>query len=88
VQGEVTHGLRHATWEEGANADLPEWLNFMGAFLADSEDGADTELVFRACYELAVARFRGMGVAAGIEDLVRRAIDYACRKSAGVAWHT
>ena len=78
VQGEVTHGLRHATWDEDANADLPEWLNFMGAFLADSEDGADTEMVFRACYEMAVARFRGMGVAAGIEDLVRRAIAYAC----------
>jgi hypothetical protein len=78
VQGEVTHGLRHAMWDEDANADLPEWLNFMGAFLVGSEGGADTELVFRACYEMAVARFRGMGSAAGIEDLVRRAIDYAC----------
>ena len=78
VQGEVTRGLRHATWDEDANADLPEWLNFMGAFLADTKDGADTELVFRACYEMAVARFRGMGIAAGVEDLVRRAIDYAC----------
>lgn len=81
VQGEVTHGLRHATWDKDANADLPEWLSFMGAFLADSRDGADTELVFRACYEMAVARFRGMGIAAGIEDLVRRAIDYACTSS-------
>lgn len=78
VQGEITHGLRHATWDEHANADLPEWLDFMGAFLADSADGSDTELVFRACYEMAIARFRGMGVAAGIEDLVRRAVDYAC----------
>ncbi|MFC4056083.1 hypothetical protein ACFOY4_40895 [Actinomadura syzygii] len=81
VQGEVTHGLRHATWDEHANADLPEWLHFMGAFLADSKGGADTELVFRACYEMAVARFRGMGVAAGVEDLVRRAVDYACTSS-------
>ncbi len=81
VQGEVIRGLRHATWDEVANADLPEWLNFMGAFLADSNDGTDTELVFRACYEMAVARFRGMGIAAGIEDLVRRAIDYACTSS-------
>ncbi|MFE0147842.1 hypothetical protein ACFWY5_11885 [Nonomuraea sp. NPDC059007] len=77
VQGEVTHGLRHATWDQDANADLPEWLNFMGMFLADSKDGQDTELVFRACYEMAVARFRGMGIADGIEDLVRRAIGYA-----------
>lgn len=81
VQGEVTYGLQHATWDEHANADLPEWLDFMGAFLADSKDGADTELVFRACYEMAIARFRGMGVAAGIEDLVRRAVDYACTSS-------
>ena len=81
VQGEITHGLRHATWDREANADLPEWLDFMGAFLAASEDGVDTELVFRACYEMAVARFRGMGVAAGVEDLVRRAIDYACTSS-------
>ncbi|WP_394525418.1 hypothetical protein [Paenarthrobacter nicotinovorans] len=78
VQGEVTHGLRHAMWDENANSDLPEWLDFMGAFLADSDGGADTELVFSACYEMAVARFRGMGTAAGIEDLVRRAVDYAC----------
>lgn len=78
TQGEVTRGLRHATWDEHANADLPEWLDFMGAFLADSDDGVDTDLVFRACYEMAVARFRGMGLAAGIEDLVRRAINYAC----------
>jgi hypothetical protein len=81
VQGEITRGLRHATWDEDANADLPEWLDFMGAFLADSEDGADTELVFRACYEMGVARLRGMGVAAGIEDLIRRAIDFACTSS-------
>lgn len=78
VQGEVTHGLRHAMWDENANAELPEWLDFMGAFLADSAEGTDTELVFRACYEMAVARFRGMGIAAGVEDLVRRAVDYAC----------
>lgn len=78
TQGEVTQGLRHATWDEHANGDLPEWLDSMGAFLADSEDGVDTDLVFRACYEMSVARFRGMGLAAGIEDLVRRAINFAC----------
>lgn len=81
VQGEVTHGLRHAMWDKNANSDLPEWLDFMGAFLADSDEGADTELVFRACYEMAVARFRGMGIAAGIEDLVRRGVDFACTSS-------
>lgn len=78
VQGGVTQGLRHATWDEDTNADLPEWINFMGAFLASSDDGEDTELVFRACYEMSVATFRGLGTAAGIEDLVRRAVAYAC----------
>ncbi|MEV4201928.1 hypothetical protein [Micromonospora globbae] len=81
TQGEVTQGLRFATWDKNANADLPEWLDFMGAFLADSDDGQDSELVFRACYEMAVARFRGMGVAAGVEDLVRRAVAFACRST-------
>lgn len=78
TQGEVTQGLRHATWDAVANADLPEWLDFMGAFLADSRDGEDTDLVFRACYEMSVARFRGTGSADGVEDLTRRAIIYAC----------
>lgn len=82
TQGEVTRGLRHATWDANTNADLPEWLDFMGVFLDDAapadEGGGDTDLVFRACYEMSVARFRGMGVAAGIEALVRRAVDFAC----------
>lgn len=82
TQGEVTEGLRFATWDEDANADLPEWLRFMSAFLSATEaDGSDSELVFRACYEMAVARFRGTGVAADIEHLVRRAIEYACASS-------
>lgn len=77
TQGEVTQGMRHATWDDDARADLPEWLDFMSAFLAHSDEGVDTDLVFRACYEMAVAKFRGLGVAAGTEDLVRRAMDYA-----------
>jgi len=79
VQGGVAQGLRHATWDKAANADLPEWLDFMGAFLADSHDGEDSELAFRACYEMAIARFRGQGTANGIEDLVRRAVAYAMK---------
>ncbi|SNR97407.1 hypothetical protein [Blastococcus mobilis] len=78
TQGEVSEGLRFATWDREANADLPEWLDFMGAFLADDDAGEDSELVFRACYEMSVARFRGMGVAAGVEDLIHRAIIFAC----------
>ena len=81
TQGEVTDGLRYATWDADTNADLPEWLDFMGAFLADVNDGEDSELVFRACYEMSVARFRGMGVGVGVEDLIRRAISFAQRNS-------
>lgn len=74
-QGEVTEGLRFAIWDAEANADLPEWIDFMTAFLAD--DSFD-DLRFRACYEISVARFRGMGIATGSEDLIRAAIDLAC----------
>jgi hypothetical protein len=81
TQGEVTEGLRFATWDADTNEDLPEWLDFMGSFLGDTDGGEDSELVFRACYEMSVARFRGMGVAAGIEDLVRRAVRFACGSS-------
>ncbi|CAM3594454.1 hypothetical protein [Nocardioides zeicaulis] len=82
AQGEVIRGLRHATWDKTTNAELPEWLDFMAAFLSDTapadEGDGDTDLVFHACYEMSVARFRGMGVADGVEDLVRRAVDFAC----------
>ncbi|BAU96218.1 hypothetical protein N24_1956 [Corynebacterium suranareeae] len=74
TQGEITEALRFATWDEVANADLPEWLDFMGAFL---DRAADDDIVFRACYEIAVARFRGMGIAGTSEDLIRRAVNYA-----------
>ncbi|SDQ12005.1 hypothetical protein [Microbacterium sp. cf332] len=73
-QGEIAAGLRHATWDEDANADLPEWIDFMGAFLAAENDD---ELVFRACYEMAIGRYRGTGIATGVEDLVRRALTIA-----------
>ncbi|MFI7493108.1 hypothetical protein ACH9D2_00050 [Kocuria sp. M4R2S49] len=78
TQGEISDGLRFATWDKDTNADLPEWLDFMGAFLTDDDAHEDSELVFRACYEMSVARFRGMGVATGVEDLIRRAINFAC----------
>jgi DNA polymerase IIIc chi subunit len=77
VQGEIIRGLRFATYDPTTNADLPEWLDFMGRFLGDTEDGNDTEIVFRTCYEMAVARLRGTGSIAGVEDLFRRALTYA-----------
>jgi len=74
TQGEIAQALRFATWDEVANADLPEWLDFMGAFV---EKDTDNEMVFHACYEIAIARFRGLGVAGTSEDLIRRAVEYA-----------
>lgn len=74
TQGEIALGMRYATWDEHANSDLPEWIDFMGAFLAVEHDD---ELVFRACYEIAISRFRGMGIAEGSEDLIRRALEIA-----------
>lgn len=73
TQGEIAAGLRHATWDKHANEDLPEWIDYMGTFLL----AADETMVFRACYEMTIARFRGTGIAAGTEDLVRRALEIA-----------
>lgn len=74
AQGEIAEGLRFAIWDDEANADLPEWLDFMGAFL---QMDASEEMRFRASYEIAVARFRGMGIAGGSEDLIRDALAIA-----------
>lgn len=76
TQGEITEGLRFATWEADANGDLPEWIDFMNRFL---EEELDEQLVFRASYEISVARFRGMGTAGESEDLIRRALNIACQ---------
>lgn len=77
IQGEITRGMRFATFDSATNADLPEWLDFMQKFFGDTDDGNDTEIVFRACYEMSVARLRGIGSIAGVEDLFRRACSYA-----------
>lgn len=74
TQGEISEGLRYATFDPTASADLPEWLSFMEAFLNPETSG---ELQFRACYEISVAQFRGMGFAGASEALIRRAVDYA-----------
>jgi len=77
AQGEIMRGLRYATWDADTNGDLPEWIDFMGSFLTESNESRNSEVAFRACYEMAVARFRGMGLGVGAEDLVRRALEYA-----------
>ena len=78
IQGAVARGIRHATFEQEANGDLPEWIMFMRPFLETTrDDGYDDEITFRACYEIAVATLRGLGTLRGVEDLVGRAINYA-----------
>ena len=74
TQGEISEGLRYATFDSEANSDLPEWLDFMSAFLNSELPG---DLVFRARYEICVGRFRGMGAAGVSEELVRHALKYA-----------
>jgi hypothetical protein len=55
---EVKSGLRHATFDPGARADLLSWIAAMEQFL-----GQDTprSMVRRASYEIAVAALRGLG---------------------------
>ncbi len=70
---EVRDGLRHATFEDKALADLPEWLEYMREFAA----GSDEVLAARARYECAVATLRGLNTLDGAEDDIRAVLDYA-----------
>jgi hypothetical protein len=73
-QGEITEAIRFATYDQHARVDLPEWFGYMRIFL----DGAiDSELSFRAGYEIAVAQFRGIGKIGESEELIKQAYDYA-----------
>ncbi|WP_158207824.1 hypothetical protein [Clavibacter michiganensis] len=74
AQGEVTEALRFATYDANAAADLPELIEYMSQFLTSGED---QELVFRACYEISVAQFRGIGRVGHNETLIRQALDIA-----------
>ena len=71
---EVRDGLRHATFDDTARSDLPEWLEYMREFTAD---GSEPELAIRARYECAVATLRGLGTLAGAEDDIRMVLDSA-----------
>ena len=54
---DVRDGLRHATFNLDARPDLPFWLGVMRGAIVE---GAGTEVVRRARYEIAVATIRGM----------------------------
>ncbi len=75
--GIVSGGIRYATWDPLANADLPEWIDYMSAFLDGTTCTIESEVAFRAAYEIAVARLRGTGTLIGAEDLIRNAHAYA-----------
>jgi hypothetical protein len=71
---EVRDGLRHATFDDGARADLPEWLDYMREFTTAESDAV---LAVRARYECTVATLRGLDTLEGAEDDIRAVLDYA-----------
>src|SRR5262249_23654809 len=83
----IASGIRYATFAPEVNADLPEWIESMAEVLnksdhlvpAEDSDERDelNEMVFRGCYEISVARLRGLNTLKGTEDLIRRALDIA-----------
>ncbi|MGW0817043.1 hypothetical protein ACWD00_28015 [Streptomyces viridiviolaceus] len=73
---EVRDGLRHAVLDDEARVDLPEWLGYIGEFIAgDDED--DDDLALRARYERAWAVLRGKNTLDGVETDIRAIIDAA-----------
>ncbi|WP_372352366.1 hypothetical protein [Streptomyces sp. KL116D] len=70
---EVRNGLRHATFDDEARVDLPEWLGYVGEFI----DSGDGELALRARYERVLAVLRGKNSLDGVEADIRAVIDAA-----------
>ncbi|WP_430427944.1 hypothetical protein [Parasphingorhabdus sp.] len=64
---EIKSGLRKATFDDSARADLGLWLDKMAAFL---DEPAPRNLVRNAMYEIAVANLRGKGDLNPITHLV------------------
>lgn len=73
-------GLRHATRDPDAMADLPEWLGYMAQFL-DPELRASDEVTMRARYEIAVGHIRGLNSLAAVEQPIREFIRHAAASS-------
>ncbi|WP_434092244.1 hypothetical protein [Streptomyces halstedii] len=70
---EVRDNLRHATFDDEARVDLPEWLGYVGEFI----DAGDGELALRARYERVLAVLRGKNSLDGVEADIRAVIDAA-----------
>jgi len=71
---EIRDGLRHATFDDAARADLPEWLDYMREFTTAESDAV---LAVRARYECTVATLRGLNTLEGAEGDIRAVLDYA-----------
>ncbi len=70
----VRRGIRHATYDSEAQADLPFWTGWLERLI----ETAPTPITRRAVYEIAIASFRaGTGTLKGIEDRLRRYMDEA-----------
>lgn len=71
---EIRDGLRRATFHDEARPDLPEWLDYMRAFIDGS---ADVALALRAHYECAIATLRGRDTMEEVEADFRTVLDAA-----------
>lgn len=71
---EVRDGLRHATFDDEARVDLPEWLRYMREFI---DENGDADLAVRARYECAVATLRGTNTLGNTEDDIRAVMQHA-----------
>lgn len=86
-QAAIAAGMRHSAFTPEVNADLPEWIDFMAEVLNKTDklraaSGLDEpheldEMIFRGCYEVAIARLRGLNTLEKTEDLMRRALTIA-----------
>jgi hypothetical protein len=74
-------GLRHATFDEDAKADLHEWLEQMTRFL-DADSGVPEGAAMSARYEIAVAHIRGLESLTAVEGAIR---DFVRSAAAGTS---
>lgn len=77
----VRDGLRHATFNDEARADLPEWLAFAGQLASAGRDGTELgrDIAARAKYEIVVASLRGLNRLEGVEPLADDFFKHATR---------
>lgn len=75
---EIRQAVRHATFEDEARPDLPEWLELLRAIISDARNQDDQQ---QARYELAVATLRGTNTLRPVEHIVRDFIRLAMTES-------